>query len=394
MNGEKNLISACSGKVTEYRNWLHAHPELSGKEENTASYIANALREMGLEPVERVGGYGVVALIEGKAPGKCVGLRADFDALPIQEKTGLDIASQNDGVMHACGHDAHAAMLLGAAYVLNQMRDRFSGTVKLVFQPSEEDNMSSGAKAMIADGVLQDPPVDAMFSQHVWPKAEVGQVLVRNGAMMGASDRFYITIHGKKSHGSAPENGIDAIVIAAEVISLLQTIISRKVNPMDNAVITIGQIIGGQRYNIIADEVQLVGTCRSLTSEVRDLIPEYIESVVRGVTESMGGSYHFEYVKGYSVTANSPEMFHLFCASVRDALGENALQIPEHAALTGEDFSFFCEQVPSCYFWLGCRNKDQEFFPLHNDRFFAAEECLPVGVEVMVHAAINFLNQS
>ena len=192
-------IAVCLDKVIEYRRWFHQHPELSGKEKETAAYIANALREMGLEPQEKVGGYGVVALIQGKAPGKCVGLRADFDALPIEETTGLPFASENPGVMHACGHDMHAAMLLGAAWVLNQMKDQFSGCVKLVFQPSEENNVASGAKAMIADGVLENPKVDAMIGQHMWPLSPTGTYLVRNGAMMASSDRLNITIRGKAS---------------------------------------------------------------------------------------------------------------------------------------------------------------------------------------------------
>ena len=382
-------IAVCLDKVIEYRRWFHQHPELSGKEKETAAYIANALREMGLEPQENVGGYGVVALIQGKAPGKCVGLRADFDALPIQETTDLPYASQNPGVMHACGHDAHAAMLLGAAWVLNELRDQFDGCVKLIFQPSEENNTDSGAKKMIADGVLENPKVDAMLGQHVWPHGRAGSVLVRNGAMMAASDRFYIRIYGKKSHGSAPENGVDAIVIAAEVINLLQTIISRSVGPLESAVITIGEVRGGSRYNIIADEVEMVGTCRTLTPEIRDAIPPHIESIVRGVTESMGGAYEFEYLKCYSPTVNDPGMFRLVCNAAEEALGPEALVIPEHAALTAEDFSFFCEKVPSGYFWLGCGKEHEPFHPLHSGGFSPAEEALPVGMEVLVTAALK-----
>lgn len=233
------------------RRYLHQHPELSHQEVNTAAYIAAQLREMGLSPRTGVGGNGVVAVIEGKAPGKCVALRADFDALPIVEATGLPFSSENEGVCHACGHDMHTAGLLGAARVLCDLRSEFSGCVKLVFQPAEEDVLDSGAVKMIEDGVLENPKVDAMFGQHIWPYYPVGKVAIRDGAMMASSDRFHITIRGKASHGSAPESGIDAIAAAAQVISALQTIVSRRVSPLDSAVVTIGTIHGGARYNVI-----------------------------------------------------------------------------------------------------------------------------------------------
>lgn len=394
MDEVKRLISACTQQVLEHRRWLHAHAEVSGKERETAAYIAKTLREMGLTPTEGVGGYGVVALIEGTGSGKCIGLRADFDALPVEETTGLPFASIHEGVMHACGHDAHTAMLLGAAWVLTQLRERFSGSVKLIFQPSEENNMDSGAKKMIAAGVLESPKVDAILGQHVWPQGEVGTVLIRNGAMMAASDRFDISIYGKKSHGSAPETGVDAIVIAAEVVSLLQTIVSRKVGPLESAVITVGEVRGGSRYNIIADEVKMVGTCRTLASEVRETIPAYIEKIVKGVTESMGGTYEFAYHKGYSPTVNHPEMFRLVCDTAEKTVGSSALLVPERAALTAEDFSFFCEKVPSGYFWLGCQDKSAPFYPLHSGDFTPSEQAFPVGMEVMVRAALKFLGDT
>ena len=390
MSMVKEQIAVCLDKVIEYCRWFHQHPELSGQEKETAAYIANALREMGLEPQENVGGYGVVALIEGKAPGKCVGLRADFDALPIEETTGLPFTSENSGVMHACGHDMHAAMLLGAAWVLNQMKDQFSGCVKLVFQPSEENNVASGAKAMIADGVLENPKVDAMIGQHMWPLSPTGTYLVRDGAMMASSDRFYIKVFGKKSHGSAPENGIDAVVIAAQVITALQTIVSRNVCPTDSAVITIGEIRGGIRYNVIPDEVVMVGTCRNFTPEMRNSMPGRIEQVVKGVTEALGGRYEFEYLMCYSPTVNDSKMFKLVREAVEESM-PGTLIVPEKAAMTGEDFSFFCEQVPSCYCWLGCQEEGKEFYPLHHGSFSPDEKSIPIGIEAMVESALKFL---
>ena len=393
MDDVKNLIEKYWSTVQQHRYWLHEHPELSHEEKNSAAYIANVLRSIGLEPRENVGGYGVTAVIEGKEPGKCVGLRADFDALPITECTGLLYSSKTPGVAHSCGHDAHAAMLLGAAYVLNDLRDQFSGSVKLVFQPSEEDAAASGAKAMIADGVLENPKVDAMFGQHVWPKYPVGKVAIRNGAMMASSDRFFITVRGKNSHGSAPENGIDAIVIAAQVISALQTIVSRNVGPLDSAMVTIGTIKGGNRYNVIADEVVLEGTCRNLNPTIRNSMPQRIENIVKGVTEGMGGTYDFKYMMCYSPTVNDPGKFELVRDTIVDVLGPDGLVIPENSALGGEDFSFYCEKVPSAFFWLGCHDASKPVYPIHHGGFAPEEEALPIGMEVMVKSALRFLAQ-
>ena len=388
------LVEKYWDKVKEHRYYLHAHPELSHHEKNTAAYIAETLKKMGLTPKENVGGYGVTAVIEGKGEGKCVGLRADFDALPITECTGVPFASETPGVMHACGHDAHTAMLLGAAYVLNEIKDEFSGRVKLVFQPSEEDAAGSGAKAMIADGCLEDPHVDAMFGQHVWPNLPYGKVGVRNGAMMASSDRFFITIKGKNSHGSAPENGIDAIVIAAQVISALQTIVSRNVGPLDSAVVTIGTIHGGNRYNVIADEVKMEGTCRNLNPVIRNTMPDRIGNIVRGVSESMGGSCDFKYMKCYSPTVNDPEKFVIVRDSIVEVLGEEGLVIPENSALGGEDFSFYCQEIPSAFFWLGCQDEDLPKYPIHHGKFLPKEESLIIGMKVMLTAALNFLKQA
>ena len=395
MNQERigALVEKYWEKVKEHRYYLHEHPELSHEEKNSAAYIAEALRNMGLEPKENVGGYGVTVVIEGNGEGKCVGLRADFDALPITECTGVPFASRNPGVMHACGHDAHAAMLLGAAYVLNELKNEFPGKVKLVFQPSEEDAAASGAKAMIADGCLENPHVDAMFGQHVWPNLPYGKVGVRNGAMMASSDRFFITIKGKNSHGSAPENGIDAIVIAAQVISALQTIVSRNVGPLDSAVVTIGTIHGGNRYNVIADEVKLEGTCRNLNPAIRNTMPDRIGNIVRGVSEAMGGSCEFKYLKCYSPTVNDAGKFEIVRDAITEVLGEEGLVIPENSALGGEDFSFYCQEIPSCFFWLGCQDESLPKYPIHHGQFLPKEEALPIGMKVMLTAALKFLEE-
>ena len=392
MSELRGIIDKYWEKVKKHRYWLHQHPEPSGQEKETSAYVAQVLRDMGLEPTEHVGGYGVTALIQGKGPGKCVALRADMDALPLTESTGLACSSLNPGMAHSCGHDAHTAMLLGAAYVLNELKDTFNGTVKLIFQPSEENAADSGAKKMIADGVLQNPTVDAVFGQHVWPTFPVGKIGVRSGPMMAASDRFFITVKGKSSHGgSSPEEGIDAIMIASYVVAALQSIVARNVSPLKSTVISIGTIRGGTRYNVVADEVVLEGTCRNLDLNVRDTMPGRIENIIKGVTEGMGGSYEFRYVPGYSPTVNDPEMYEIVRDSIVDILGEDGLIIPEYSSLGGEDFSFYSKEVPCAFFWLGCHDESKPLYPIHHGSFAPAEEALPVGMEVMVSSALKFL---
>ena len=389
----ENRINAVWKTAIEHRRWLHAHPELSGQEKETASYIASALREIGLVPVENVGGYGVVAMIHGNPGGKCVGLRADFDALSILEKTGLPFSSENPGVCHACGHDMHAAMLLGAAAVLNGMKDAFTGSVKLIFQPSEENATDSGAKRMIADGVLENPHVDAVFAQHVSPSYPTGSIALNKGPMSASSDRFFITIGGKSSHGSAPESGVDAVVIGAQVITALQSIVSRSVSPLDNVVLTIGKVTAGSRYNIIAEECVMEGTCRTLNPQVQEQLPTRMEAIVKGIAEGMGGTYKFEYVKGFVPTMNAPEECALVQRTAQGLLGDDHVIIPEKTSMIGEDFSFYTREVPGVLYWLGAQKTGAPFYPLHSDHFAPDEAAIKTGIATMVSSALAFLAQ-
>lgn len=387
-------INKIKDTVVAHRRWLHAHPELSGQERETAAYIAAALRKMGLDPVENVGGYGIVALIEGKKGGKCVALRADFDALSIQEETGLPFASENAGVMHACGHDVHTAMLLGVAEVLCGMKEEFAGTVKLIFQPSEENAADSGAKRMIAAGVLEEPAVDAIFAQHISPSYPTGSVALNEGAMSASSDRFFITVKGKSSHGSAPESGVDAVAIGAQVITALQTIVSRNISPLDSVVLTIGKLTAGSRYNIIAETCEMEGTCRTLNPQVQEQLPARMEAIVKGIAESMGGSYEFNYVKGFIPTMNAAAPFVLVRDTAQGLLGRDRVIIPERSAMTGEDFSFFGREVPAVFWWLGTQKPGEPFYPLHNNRFAPDEAAMPTGMEVMLSSALAYLNKT
>ena len=390
MDLETMLVSVWDAVVT-HRRWLHAHPELSGQEKKTAAYIAAALRKIGLEPEEHVGGYGVTALIRGNLPGKCLGLRADFDALPIREDTGLPFASENPDISHACGHDMHAAMLLGVAQVLYGLRERFAGSVKLIFQPSEENAADSGAKKMIDQGVLEEPQVDAMLAQHVSPHYPTGTVALRSGAMSASSDRFSITLHGKSSHGSEPEGGVDAVTIGAQVISALQTIISRTVSAQDSAVLSIGTVTAGSRYNIIADSFCMEGTCRTLEPELQQAMPERMERIIGGIAQSMGGTYSFCYTRGFCPVMNDTGICALVQHTAKECLGERQLVIQQKAAMIGEDFSFFARAVPSAFYWLGCRDETEPFYPLHSNRFAPQEEAMRTGIRVMVSTALAYL---
>lgn len=384
--------------VRNDRKYFHAHPELSGKEELTAAYIAKRLREIGLEPTEHVGGFGVTAVIQGTAEDegkdRCLGLRADFDALPVTEATGVDFASQNPGVMHACGHDMHAAILLGAAEVLYRMRDRFSGKVKLLFQPSEENSGDSGAKKMIADGCLENPHVDAVIGAHVWPNLEVGQVALKKGAMMANSDRFYITVHGKAAHASAPDCGIDAIVAAAHIVTDLQSIVARNVSPFDTAVVSTTMINGGVKYNIIAAQVELTGNTRSLNDKTRALLETRIGEIAESVAEANQCTASYQYCKGVDATMNDGVLAEQVIETLKARFGENVI-IPEKSGMTGEDFSHFAKARPSVYYWIGV--KDPQKYPdgmpaLHSADFLADERALTVGVDAMTEIALAYLN--
>lgn len=388
------LIAKHLNRILSIRWDIHKNPELSKEEKRTAALVAALLRETGMEVHTSVGGHGVLGVLRGRLPGGTVALRADMDALPMEEKTGLPDASSVKGVMHACGHDVHTAMVLGAALALAEMKDSLPGTVKFIFQPAEENNPEGGAPAMIQEGVLKNPDVDALFGMHVWPALETGVVSTRPGALMGASDRLFLTISGRGAHGSEPENGIDAIAITAQVITALQTIVSRNVSPLDSAVVTLGTITGGDRYNVIAGEVRMEGTVRTVTPEIQDRMPGRIRSIAEGVAKGMGGGCSMDYVKGYPPLMNDPGLAERTIGKLKGILGPDHVVTAEKPALGGEDFSFFSREVPSLFLWLGCRPagvSKEEMAPLHNNRFVPDEKAIPLGVEVLVFCALDFL---
>ena len=388
------LVSKHIKRILSLRWDIHKNPELSNKESKTAALVADILREPGMAVRTSVGGPGVLGILRGDLPGGTVALRADMDALPMEEKTGLPDASSVKGVMHACGHDVHTAMLLGAALVLSDMKETLSGTVKFIFQPAEENNPEGGAPAMIREGVLKNPDVDALFGMHVWPALETGIVATRPGALMGASDRLFLTVSGRGAHGSEPENGVDAIAIAAHVITALQTIVSRNVSPLDSAVVTLGTISGGDRYNVIADEVRMEGTVRTVTPEIQDRMPGRILSIAEGVSKGMGGDCSIDYVQGYPPLMNDPDLAERTIEKLKGIIGPDHVVTVEKPALGGEDFSFFSRETPSLFLWLGCRPAEVskgDMPPLHNNRFVPDEKAIPLGVEVLVFCALDYL---
>jgi len=393
MRNIDELIKKYTEKTIEYRRHIHTYPAPSLEGKETAKYIANSLRAMGMEPMENIGGYGVVALINGNRPGKCVALRADTDALPIQERTGLPYASKNEGVCHACGHDMHAAMLLGCAHVLNELKDEFAGSVKLIFQPAEEWVLSGGAIDMIRDGVMENPHVDAIIGQHVNIEHPVGEATLRDGVVTSSTDRLFITIKGKSCHGSRPDQGIDGILIAANVIQTIQSVVARNVSPIDSVVVSIGKIEGGERYDILAREVHLQGTYRTHSKEWRANVPVYVERIVKGVAEAMGGSYECKFLAGYPPLSNDHEMFKLVKSVMTERFGEKA-HFPTKPQMGGEDFSFFCEHAPGVFYQIGCRPSGLRFEdaePVHSGAFNPDESCMPIGMDVMVRSALRFL---
>ncbi len=397
MDSLDRLVDQYWETILKDRRWLHAHPELSGQEKQTAAYIAAALREIGLEPAEGIGGYGVVALIRGREGGKCVGLRADFDALAVTEQTDLPFASENPGVMHACGHDMHTAMLLGAARILYDRRDRFCGSVKLIFQPAEEKAVGpegkSGAGYMIDAGVLRNPPVDAMLGQHLDAVLPTGSIIFKAGAMTAASDRFSITVRGKGSHASKPDQGVDAIAAAAQIISALQTVVARNVSPLDCAVVTVGKINGGTADNILAETVEMTGTCRSHTPAVRNTLEKRMEEIIKGVSGGMGADYAFEYRRGNPPVVNHEELYALVREAALEEIGPEHVLLLDRPSLGAEDFALYGEQVPAAFYRLGSLKEGETAWPLHSGHFAPDENAMRIGIRVLTAAALRFLER-
>lgn len=385
-------------KLVEQRRDFHVNPELSNREERTSRVVAERLRALGLDEVKTgVGKHGVVALLKGKLPGGVVAVRADMDALPIQETINVPYKSRNDGVKHACGHDVHMTVQLGVAEVLSKMRDQIRGSIKFIFQPAEEGpppGERGGAKFMIEEGCLENPRPSAIFGLHVMPNIEVGQIGYNSGPAMASSDRFSITVRGKKVHGAYPHDGIDTVVVAAECVTALQTIRSRRINTQEPLVITLGSIHGGNRFNIIADEVKLEGTMRTLNEEVRAKAIEMMKQTLAGVTSAYGASYEIEFGANNPVTYNDPALVEATLPTLRKILGEKNVISPR-PQMGAEDFSMYQKVIPGFFYFLGVGNKEKGVTAMiHTPEFDVDEQSLVIGVKVMSNTLLDYLDRA
>ncbi|MBS1491555.1 MAG: amidohydrolase [Bacteroidetes bacterium] len=387
----KKLATEYAAETIVSRRYLHANPELSYKEFNTAKFIAEKLRNFGLHPVEGVATTGVVVVIEGKNPTKkTVALRADIDALPIQETNEVEYKSKNPGVMHACGHDVHTASLLGTAKILCQLKDHFEGTIKLIFQPGEEKN-PGGASLMIKEGVLQNPSPSSILGQHVMPLIPAGKVGFREGMYMASSDEIYLTVIGKGGHGAAPELTVDPVVIAAHIIVALQQIISRKASPKQPTVLTFGKIIANGATNIIPDEVKIAGTFRALNEQWREEGLQKIKTMAEGMATSMGATCQVKISRGYPYLENNPALTKRIRKSAEEYLGkENVVDLD--LTLGSEDFAYYSHQIPASFYRLGTRNEAKGITSyVHTPSFDIDEEALQVGPGLMAWLALKEL---
>lgn len=379
------------GMVADRRD-IHRHPELGYEERRTAALVAARLRELGLPVRVGVGGTGVIGLIRGRQPGKTVLLRADMDALPILEENQTSYVSTTPGVMHACGHDAHTAILLGVARLLVERQEEIRGTVKLMFQPAEEGG--AGAQRMIDDGVLDDPPVDAAFGLHVDAERYVGQIAVRSGPSMASADRFTITVRGRGGHAASPHRTVDPIIVAAQIITALQTIVGREVSPIEPAVVTVASLTAGTTYNVIPDTATIRGTVRAFSSEVRQLMQERIGDLARGIASALRASAEVDYRVGYPVLVNHAAMVELAREALGGLLGPRAI-VDREPVMGAEDFAFILQRVPGAFLHLGVRHPTWKTpRPVHTATFDLDEAALPVGAAALVAIALRFLEQS
>ncbi len=390
----KSLASAYKEEVISFRRHLHAHPELSFKEFETATFVANKLKEFGITEIESKATTGWSALIKGKNPEKrVVALRADMDALPIIEANEVPYKSQNPGVMHACGHDAHTASLLGAAKILNEVRDQFEGTIKLIFQPGEEI-IPGGASLMIQDKVLENPRPQAILGQHVMPFIPAGKVGFRSGLYMASTDELHLTITGKGGHGAMPETFIDPVLISAHLLVALQQIVSRVANPKIPSVLSFGRVEALGATNIIPNEVKIQGTFRTLDEAWRAKAHEKMRQIAEGIVEGMGGQLDFEIRKGYPFLKNEPALTARSVEAARAYLGaENVLDLDIWMA--AEDFAFFSQEVDGCFYRLGTRNEARGITSgVHTPTFDIEEEALEIGAGLMAWLAVSELSST
>ena len=391
-------------KVIEWRRDFHEHPELSNREFKTAEKIAEHLNSLGIETQTGIAKTGVVGILKGANPGKTLALRADIDALPVTENNKLPFKSEvkteflgaKTGVMHACGHDTHTAILMGVAEILSENKDKINGTVKFIFQPAEEGpppGEEGGASLMIKEGVLKNPDVDAIFGLHINAATPVGTIKYKPEGTMAAVERFVINVKGKQAHGSAPWSGVDPIIISAKIIDGLQTIISRNAELTESAsVITVGKITSGVRFNIIPETAEMIGTVRTLDPKNKELILKRMREMVPAIAAAYGGEASIEIQNNTAITYNDPELTNKMLPTLEKVAGSENVNLMK-ATTGGEDFSFFQEEVPGFYFFLGGMPENGEPTRHHTPDFFIDESGLLLGVRTMTQLTIDYLNE-
>lgn len=391
----KREATALRAKLVETRRDFHMHPELSNREERTGRVIAEKLRALGYEEVKRnVARHGVTAILKGGRPGPVVAIRADMDGLPVDETIDVPYKSRNKGVKHACGHDVHMTVQLGTAELLAKMRAQLPGTVKLIFQPAEEGppvGEEGGAPLMIKEGVLANPAPSAIFGLHTAPALEAGTLGYAPGPMLASGDRFQIRIKGKKSHGAWPHQGIDTTVIASEAVLALQSIRSRRIDPLQPMVLTIGSIHGGNRFNIIAEEVVMEGTVRTLDEDVRGKVRGLMKEVLDGVAKAHGATVELNYEALYSVTSNDVELTERMVPTLRRMIGAKNVTL-QKPVMGAEDFSEYQKKIPGMFYWLGVGNNQKGITAgLHTAEYDVDEDCLVTGVVAMTSLVWDYL---
>jgi hippurate hydrolase len=369
-----NRIADFHKDLVAWRRDIHAHPETAYEEHRTAEAVAKRLAEFGIEVHRGLAGTGVVGTLKGTVPGShAIALRADMDALHIHEKNGFDHASQNTGKMHACGHDGHTTMLLGAARYLAETRN-FAGTVHFVFQPAEENE--AGGRRMVEEGLFEKFPVESVFGMHNWPGLPAGQFAVRPGPMMAASDLFEVTVRGKGAHGAMPHTGVDPVVVAAQIVAGFQTIVSRNAHPLESAVVTVTQIHGGDTWNVIPDEVVLRGTTRSFRADIQDMIEANLRRIAESTAAAYGAGVDFRYDRRYPATVNTEAETELAAGVLAELVGEANVRRDALPSMGAEDFSFMLQRRPGSYVWIG---NGEGGASLHNSSYDFNDEVLPLG---------------
>lgn len=395
MNFSQVFASSAESSLEELvsiRRHLHANPELSFQEEKTSAFVSERLSEMGIEHRRGIGGHGVVADIVGDPSGKVVAIRGDMDALPITELNEVSYASKNQGVMHACGHDVHTTCILGAARILQSQRENLKGTVRLIFQPAEE-RIPGGASLMIKDGVLENPDVELVFGQHVYPDMEVGNVGFRPGMYMASTDELYITVKGKGGHGGLPHKNIDTILLASHVVTGIQQLVSRRANAGTPTVVSIGKFIGNGATNVIPDEVKMEGTIRTMNEEWRNELHGLLKDMVLGICQAMGGDAEVEVRRGFPALINDHDLTLWAKEKAIEQLGEEFVHDLD-IRMTGEDFAYFANEVPACFYRLGTSNTKKGIgAPLHTGKFDIDEDALRIGTGLMATLAAKALEE-